>query len=219
MKYKGREIGTPRFEHVKDFIEVKRMDISPEDVYMYYTKKKWLTKSGKPFQTLETAINVWNSIQVMAKKNSRGGKAKRGDSKLMCYCDFNYLIDLEHINKLHNISDSYRDWIENTMLELRSKAPIYEHYLAEFLFSEHIEFIHQAPFVLSDKAYFADFFIPSRNVIVEVDGEYHNGIVQRAKDRFRDMCFNGHMVRVIRIPNKATMDKSRLKILLNSILN
>lgn len=218
MKYRGREIGIPRFEHVKEFIESKSMDISPEEVYMHYTNKKWLTKSGRQFKTLESAINVWNSIQVMAKKKGRGEKLKRGDSALMGHSDFNYIADIEHLNKLDGINHSYRDWIETKMIELRGKAPIYEHFLAEFLFNEHIHFIHQAPFVMSGKVFFADFFIPSKNVIIEVDGGYHNGASQYAKDRFRDVCFNGHMIRVIRIPNNATKNKKDLRILLNSIL-
>lgn len=218
MKYKGREIGTPKFEHVKDFIEIKRMDISPEEVYMYYTKKQWLTKSGRPIKTLESAINVWNSLQTMAKMNGRGHKLKSGDSKLTGYSSNNYAVDVAHLSRLGKISTSRRAWIETTMLELRSKAPIYEHFLAEFLFANNIQFIHQAPFILDDKIYFADFFIPAKHAIIEVDGGYHNGCVQATKDRFRDLCFNGHMIRVIRIPNSATDNKNDLCLLLNSIL-
>lgn len=71
---------------------------------------------------------------------------------------FGYIKDVNHICKLGYIDSSKRDWIETTMLRLRDSANIYEHRFGEFLINKKIEFIHQAPFILSGKIYFADFF-------------------------------------------------------------
>lgn len=151
------------------------------------------------------------------KKQKRGFKPrkskKQNNDSLKQHNTLGYLADLRHICKLGYIDDSKRDWIETTMLRLRDSANKYEKLFGDFLLSKNIDFIHQAPFIFSGKIYFADFYIPKLNLIIEIDGQYHDGLCQREYDRFRDECFNGNKLNVLRIPNSAVLNKNDLRIL------
>lgn len=159
-------------------------------------------------------------VCVMRNKRKKlakyGSKAKKKqDKKLAEHNDLGYLEDLAHLYKLGAISESKRDWIETTMLGLRDKANCYEKAFAKYLMDKKLKFIHQAPFIFSGKIYFADFYLPDHHLIVEIDGIYHQGISQYKYDRFRDQCFNGHKLSVIRIPNDAVMDAKAVQLLLS----
>lgn len=159
-------------------------------------------------------------VCVMRNKRKKlakyGSKAKKKqDKKLAEHNDLGYLEDLAHLYKLGAISESKRDWIETTMLGLRDKANCYEKAFAKYLLDKKLKFIHQAPFIFSGKIYFADFYLPDHHLIVEIDGIYHQGISQYKYDRFRDQCFNGHKLSVIRIPNDAVMDAKAVQLLLS----
>lgn len=147
----------------------------------------------------------------MAKKSKKNKKVKSG--ALDKHNSYGYLKDLNRICKLGYISDSTRDWIETNMLRLRDCANVYEHKFGEYLIKKNVEFIHQAPFILSGKIYFADFYLPKYNLIVEIDGLYHSGMAQHEYDRFRDACFCGHKIKVLRLPNNAVMNDNDLNIL------
>lgn len=159
----------------------------------------------------------------MKKRNNSKNKAKNraktngNRSKLINHNTLGYLDDLFHICKLGKISESKRAWIETNMLRLRESANMYEIDFASYLMNKGIKFIHQAPFILSGKIYFADFFLPEKHAIIEIDGDYHNGILQSEKDKYRDECFNGHRLKVIRIPNNAVYEINLLKIFLGTI--
>lgn len=151
----------------------------------------------------------------MAKRTK---KFKKKNGALDKHNSYGYLRDLNHICKLGYIDESKRDWIETTMLRLRDCANIYEHKFGEYLIKKNIEFIHQAPFILSGKIYFADFYLPSKNAIIELDGQYHSGVSQSEYDRFRDACFNGHRIKVIRIPNAAVLKDGDLDIFMTKLI-
>ena len=148
------------------------------------------------------------------KKNVKKKKVKALDK----YNSLGYLKDLNHICKLGYIDKSTRDWIETNMLRLRDCANVYEHKFGEYLISKKINFIHQAPFILSGRIFFADFFLPNQHLVIEIDGLYHNGYKQCEYDRFRDACFNGYKINVLRIPNSAIMNEKDLKILVSKYL-
>jgi len=59
----------------------------------------------------------------------------------------------------------------------------------------------QKPFSDGGRLYIADFYIPIYNLIIEVDGGYHNTKERREKDRERDDWFIGRGIRVWRITN------------------
>ena len=157
-----------------------------------------------------------NKRKKLAKYGSKA--KKRQDKKLAEHNDLGYLEDLAHLYKLGAISESRRDWIETTMLSLRDKANCYEKLFAKYLMDKKIKFIHQAPFIFSGKIYFADFYLPDYHLIVEIDGIYHQGVSQYKYDRFRDQCFNGHKLSVIRIPNDAARDAKAIQLLLSPVI-
>lgn len=139
-------------------------------------------------------------------------KKKANNDVLMHHSDAGYVKDLKHLCSLGNITPSKRDWIETTMLRLRETSNVYEKKFCSYLLSIGVDFIHQAPFILSGKIYFADFYIPEHHLIVEIDGDYHNGISQSEYDRFWDASFNGHKIKVLRLPNGAVSNEEDLNI-------
>ena len=149
------------------------------------------------------------------KKNSKKAKTNSNRSKLITYNANSYMLDMKHIFELGRISESRKDWIETTMLKLRSSANCYEIDFAAYLMEKGIRFVHQAPFIFDRKIYFADFYIPSKRAIFEIDGQYHDGMAQSEYDEQRSECFEGNRIKVIRIPNAAVYDKYKLDIYLS----
>lgn len=143
-------------------------------------------------------------------------KAKTVNTKkLDLYNAHNYHSDIDYINRLR-VKESTREWIELTMYEHRAKANIYEVKFAEFLMEKKVNFIHQAPFVFyGKKIYFADFFIPDKHLIVEIDGDYHNGKEQYIYDRERNSCFASVKINTERISNNTTRNKEALALILS----
>lgn len=168
-----------------------------------------------------------NKRKKLAKYGSKA--KKRQDKKLAEHNDLGYLEDLAHLYKLGAISESKRDWIETTMLGLRDRANCYEKVFAKYLMDKKIKFIHQAPFIFSGKIYFADFYLPDQNTIVEFNGIQHyeevecfhkgdNGFVkQKERDkRLRKWC-KDNGVRLITI--KYTQIDNIKRILKDKLLN
>lgn len=57
------------------------------------------------------------------------------------------------------------------------------------------------------KAYIVDFYIPDYQVIIEIDGPYHNNDEQAKADALRDSWFISNRKRVIRVLNNQTLDE------------
>ena len=68
------------------------------------------------------------------------------------------------------------------------------------------------------KAYIVDFYIPDYQVVIEVDGPYHNDIEQIAADAARDSWFISNKKRVLRVLNSQTFDQGYCKDLLYETL-
>ncbi len=65
MTFYGDEIGErPTKLQVETYISEKGLFVNPDDVFKYWDEKGWETKKGFPVKTLETAINIVNSIAV-----------------------------------------------------------------------------------------------------------------------------------------------------------
>jgi len=117
-----------------------------------------------------------------------------------------YSSDLEHIASM-KAPESTREWAEMRMYELRLRANKYEVLMKEYLKSKNVKFISQAPFCILGKLYFADFYLPNSKYIIEIDGEYHNGLTQRTYDRTRDDAFGWIGLRVLRLRNSDLLDR------------
>lgn len=150
------------------------------------------------------------------KRNTqKEAKVKEKARILDLYNAKHYFNDIRYLDRLTCISESTRDWIETKMYELRGRSNYYETNMASALMDMQIEFIHQAPFVFyGQKIYFVDFYIPSLMTVIEVDGNYHNGDIQKEKDKERDSNFRAINIKVLRITNEECKDKDKLKTIL-----
>jgi very-short-patch-repair endonuclease len=128
-----------------------------------------------------------------------------------------YYADFEHLHKLR-VDENFRDWIEHTMLNLRGRMTTSEQNVMRYLKIMQIPYIFQAPFVIDEKVYFVDFFLPNDNLVIEVDGGYHDSMTQRKKDELRDLVFDGVRIKVARISNEATKSSRNIRIILSQYI-
>ena len=102
---------------------------------------------------------------------------------------------------------------------LEVNATYAERLLKTFLTGK-IDFEFQKIIYTDNKHFFiADFYIPSKNLIIELDGEYHNDAKQQDKDIWRTKLLNSLGYRVIRFKNKQIIESRDLSWILNIIEN
>ena len=102
---------------------------------------------------------------------------------------------------------------------LEINATYAERLLKTFLTGK-IDFEFQKIIYTDNKHFFiADFYIPSKNLIIELDGEYHNDVKQQDKDIWRTKLLNSLGYRVIRFKNKQITESRDLSWILNIIEN
>ena len=102
---------------------------------------------------------------------------------------------------------------------LELNATYAERLLKTFLTGK-IDFEFQKIIYTDNKHFFiADFYIPSKNLIIELDGEYHNDAKQQDKDIWRTKLLNSLGYRVIRFKNKQITESRDLSWILNIIEN
>lgn len=83
-----------------------------------------------------------------------------------------------------------------------------------------IDFEFQKIIYTDNKHFFiADFYIPSKNLIIELDGEYHDSIKQQDKDIWRTKLLKSLGYKVIRFKNKQITESKDLSWILNIIEN
>ena len=102
---------------------------------------------------------------------------------------------------------------------LEVNATYAERLLKTFLTGK-IDFEFQKIIYTDNKHFFiADFYIPSKNLIIELDGGYHNDAKQQDKDIWRTKLLNSLGYRVIRFKNKQITESKDLSWILNIIKN
>ena len=102
-----------------------------------------------------------------------------------------------------------------------------EQKLYELLYKEHINFIFQYPLYIVgenrkiERFYIVDFFLPASNLIIEVDGEYHQTLDQQYLDEWRteDITKCNPNIRIERITNEEVLNPIKLKNFLIKIKN
>ena len=137
----------------------------------------------------------------MAKKKH----TKKAKVKNIVLSEDDMIRTFTHLSKLR-VSENRRDWIEHKMYELRQRATNGERNVMGCLKSIGAEFIPQAPFVLDDNIYFADFYFPKQRIIVEVDGKSHLSSEKMQSDGERDKVFASYMIKTYRITNDKALD-------------
>ena len=100
---------------------------------------------------------------------------------------------------------------------LEVNATYAERLLKTFLTGK-IDFEFQKIIYTDNKHFFiADFYIPSKNLIIELDGEYHDNAKQQEKDIWRTKILKSLGYRVIRFKNKQIIESKDLFWVLNII--
>lgn len=102
---------------------------------------------------------------------------------------------------------------------LEVNATYAERLLKKFLTGK-IDFEFQKIIYTDNKHFFiADFYIPSQNLIIELDGEYHDDTKQQDKDIWRTKILQSFGYRIIRFKNKQITESKDLSWVLNIIRN
>ena len=102
---------------------------------------------------------------------------------------------------------------------LEVNATYAERLLKTFLTGK-IDFEFQKIIYTDNKHFFiADFYIPSQNLIIELDGEYHDDTKQQDKDIWRTKILQSLGYRIIRFKNKQITESKDLSWVLNIIRN
>ena len=100
---------------------------------------------------------------------------------------------------------------------LEVNATYAEKLLKKFLTGK-IDFEFQKIIYTDNKHFFiADFYIPSQNLIIELDGEYHDDTKQQDKDIWRTKILQSLGYRIIRFKNKQITESKDLSWVLNII--
>ena len=112
-----------------------------------------------------------------------------------------------------NIAEHYKHILE-------VNATYAERLLKTFLAGK-IDFEFQKIIYTDNKKHFfiADFYIPSKNLIVELDGEYHDNIKQQDQDIWITQILKSLGYEVIRFKNKQITESKDLSWILNIIEN
>lgn len=154
------------------------------------------------------------------KKSKRSSKAWRAAQKQRrkaaklsktTYIITDPVEDFAIMGRFCSLPYSKRDWIEVARESLIQRATRHEKIVYAKLKSEGIRFVFQAPFMVDDRIYFLDFFLPEKRMAIEVDGSYHSGITQSRRDKERDRDFEGLRIRTTRIANHEVEKPERLQ--------
>ena len=115
--------------------------------------------------------------------------------------------------------ESKEDTAERYKHILEVNATYAERLLKKFLTGK-IDFEFQKIIYTDNKHFFiADFYIPSKNLIIELDGEYHDDAKQQEKDIWRTKILKSLGYRIIRFKNKQITESRDLSWVLNIIEN
>lgn len=99
-----------------------------------------------------------------------------------------------------NVADSIYEHVEDN----RRKATEAEMNVMEILDEYKIEYEFQKPVRVFNTAYIMDFFLPSKNICIEIDGSYHNNYHQLFSDKIRDAKMARCGIYVVRFHNSET---------------
>ena len=118
---------------------------------------------------------------------------------------------------------SYLGMAKNYSKKLRENPTKAEKGLIEFFDSKKVIYEFQKPIFIHknlniEKFYIVDFFIPAINVIVELDGEYHNTIEQYNKDtiRYADIRKLGYTI--LRFDNDDVYTPNKIVLKINDAI-
>ena len=123
-----------------------------------------------------------------------------------------------------------KDWIKKKAEEFRQslieKATKAERKLYNSLIDAGLDniFEFQKPIfmdkqVCSKRFYIVDFLFPEKNLVVEIDGKYHNDKFVNIDDTLRELHLKDAGYNIIRFTNQQVFDDVNCKNIINKILN
>jgi len=121
-------------------------------------------------------------MQQKKKQRQKKIKNKKKQNGFKCYADF-------------------QDWMVETRNKLLAGMTGAEKKVRECLMVNKVEYKQQYP-IHARQVYFADFYLPEHNVVIEVDGGYHNEPEQKRKDIVRQRNIEKEGFMVMRIKNE-----------------
>lgn len=104
------------------------------------------------------------------------------------------------LHSYDSLPDDFKEWVlENSirMMEAPTKA---EQEFERYLTDKGVLFEKQVFFRINGKSYFLDFYIPSKNLAIEIDGSIHKQ--QQQYDKERNNKFRLIGISTMRLPNR-----------------
>lgn len=103
-----------------------------------------------------------------------------------------------------------KKWIEQRRNELKSRTTSAEKSITKILLMLGITHKTQYPINTGRKQYFADVYIPSLKLILEIDGSYHNSANQKRLDENRSANLRRLGYHVCRLSNKDAYNPNKV---------
>ena len=147
-------------------------------------------------------------LKKLDKASEREGNKKAAKKAAKSKASFKVF---NHSKKLQDVAkDIRRDLIKNITPS--------EKIIKSFLSNNRINYDFQKIIYTKSSFYVGDFYIPDKNIIIEVDGGYHEDIIQRVKDKQRTSeLLKLGINKVVRIENKDVYKHAALLKLLKSV--
>lgn len=124
----------------------------------------------------------------------------------------------ENNKKLRELSIEYRD---NLINRLTLSEKVFEKFLIDNKLNYQKQYIiHIMEGKKISHFYIADFYLPYYNLIIEIDGGYHNEVEQIEKDKIRDITIRKKLkCKIFRFKNNDVYDNYKIKSRFKKYLN
>ena len=155
-------------------------------------------------------------MQISSDKFSLGCK-----NNINSFCTFVQMDCMANVQngQLHaHIKHQNMEFIQRRRAELFSKSTSAEKSVCRILDTLGIRYIRQYPIKTPRKLFYADIYIPSMRLVIEVDGGYHFTDSQRRLDGNRSACIRVQGYSIYRIRNKDAYSPMRVKMLIKKHL-
>lgn len=110
------------------------------------------------------------------------------------------LRNLYEVRRFENLDSDFKDWVLENYIRMIENPTKAESVFEQILISRKIKYEKQVFFKIGGKCYFLDFYIPEKQIAIEVDGSIHK--LQRKYDSLRNKRFMQIGVHTIRITNE-----------------
>jgi len=64
MKWRGKEIGNPTLEQIREYVRTHNLACDPQDVFIHYSKRGFLTAKGRQIKSIEAMCDSFNGLYL-----------------------------------------------------------------------------------------------------------------------------------------------------------